>query len=874
MDFILRKINQHIDIINTTGDVETIRTHLQSRIEYILTLILAYLWNKNFDALDETDKELTFAKILQPSIGTIIDVCRTLDVDKEFFGNKTVSKCINEYPSIRNTILGHGYTYEDKITENDKGFEELYQRLIESNRSFLSDNIEYVHVIKSDGTIYKGIKYGDKIGEISPWSMPKELGKLEDDTLYILFNDVYYKVSPFILIQKTGDEIFIFNKITEKLNGRIHYNQLIYTGVTDIDWIPFSNFCLSSDGFKERTSNGTIRNVYENNYTHYIDVGVHKELINFLDKNKASVIATLWGHGGIGKTATIQNVCDYYANKDYKTFDYIIFLSAKDRRYNYYKGVIEPIDGGITTFSEIISVVNKLINGEEVVNESYILEYSGKMLLVIDDFESFAKEEAQKISAFITRLDINHHKVVITTRSANLSIGQEIKTNELNEEQTYDFLTNIFANEDIPISTPDKKLLETKEYKKQVYNITSGRPLFIYQLAYIIGQKGVITAVKNNIKGGSSAIDFLYGRIYEYLSPKAKDIFVAMGLLVSKDDLVNVLDKVKYIVNMENDEDAFEAAVDELKKLKIVKLSDEDRTYYELYSKEILELMNKQYEQRDQNFIKNCNTRRNQVNKDKKADIDHSLLNSANSNRLAKSSIEIEESYKQIMNRPGCPLDIKLAALMNLTSYLLLDCGKRQEALDYFEKYSHFFVDIAYGDKDRKLYASYVLRWSNLSWATGNDIQKKKAITILGDYVKTGIDYGCNYDLEIMSQLLMYKCIFLLNEWRELKDQYQLNEISKMDFEKRRESQKAEFKSIRSKIGEPLSQKVLQSKIAKKPSSTKQSIITALHSYIELLVRVGSYNRAIELCEYVTNCGPSNFVMQFRKKKEWIESLR
>ncbi len=53
----------------------------------------------------------------------------------------------------------------------------------------------------------------------------------------------------------------------------------------------------------------------------------------------------MWGHGGIGKTSAIQHVCEQLANTEYKKFDYIIFLSAKDRYYNYYKGIIEVVNG-------------------------------------------------------------------------------------------------------------------------------------------------------------------------------------------------------------------------------------------------------------------------------------------------------------------------------------------------------------------------------------------------------------------------------------------------------------------------------------------------------------------------------------------------
>ena len=49
--------------------------------------------------------------------------------------------------------------------------------------------------------------------------------------------------------------------------------------------------------------------------------------------------------------------------------------------------------------------------------EDRIRTYSGKMLIVIDDYETFLDEEKVKITNFIKSLDINHHKIVITTRN-------------------------------------------------------------------------------------------------------------------------------------------------------------------------------------------------------------------------------------------------------------------------------------------------------------------------------------------------------------------------------------------------------------------------------------------------------------------------
>ena len=161
-----------------------------------------------------------------------------------------------------------------------------------------------------------------------------------------------------------------------------------------------------------------------------------------------------------------------------------------------------------------------LSNTSEI--EKEFINFQQKILLVIDDYESFSKEDKSKINDLITKLNINHHKVVITTRSANIKIGEEFQTNELNKSDTIEFLKHIIKNENlIPINILKK--LESKA--EIIHSITSGRPIFIMQLAYIIAARGIDVALKFDIKSDSKAVDFLFGRIFDYLSNQAKELF-------------------------------------------------------------------------------------------------------------------------------------------------------------------------------------------------------------------------------------------------------------------------------------------------------------------------------------------------------------
>jgi hypothetical protein len=137
-----------------------------------------------------------------------------------------------------------------------------------------------------------------------------------------------------------------------------------------------------------------------------------------------------------------------------------------------------------------VEYINKIIYNISSFDVDKILYFEGKLLLIFDDFETFNREEKKKIIEFISQLNINHHKVVITTRSATLITGVEIQTSELNIDSTISFFKDALKNEfpDFNISLIEKDL-SYPDFKEKIYQITSGRPLFILQLVVLLVQK-------------------------------------------------------------------------------------------------------------------------------------------------------------------------------------------------------------------------------------------------------------------------------------------------------------------------------------------------------------------------------------------------
>lgn len=864
MNYILNNLEKKISFLKSLNRKADLKPHLQSKLEFYLNLVLGYFWNKNLSSIPPEDKEVVINEILRPSVGSLVGIIRRLDIENEIFGNKStkkISTALDKYPVIRNQTIGHGYSFEDDIDNYISKYNELIDALENSNLWIVSEDFNLIYVEQTVNEISYGISYKAN-GEYISWQCPTQVMSFEINSLYIQKKDSeYFRISPFIYI-KDESTFYTFNSIEEKLTGRTKYNRLISTGSIQFENLELQSLLVIDDGVKRKSYNGTVINSFTNNYTKYIDVGLTSKILNFLTQNNSSVYATLWGHGGVGKTASIQYVCNMLCQSREKKFDYIVFLSAKDRYYNYFKGKIEYIDDNISSLDQIIQYTNSIISNTASFDLDPIRKYEGKILLIFDDFETFSKEEKIKITELVSSLNINHHKVVITTRSANLITGIEIQTSELTKDQTVNFLIEALKNE-FPSFNREQLEIELKkiDFQEKIHEITSGRPLFILQLVVLLIQTNNLKdLIKSDIKSSDTAKNFLYDRIIDYLSITAKNMFLAIGLLADANDLSGLISNLKYITNLEDKEDVFQEALQELVKLKIITIEE---NFFKVYSSEIYKFMQNYYQSKSVEYDGNITSRYNSIASKKDLDTELALLSAADASRLVSSEAEIENKYRYLINREKTSKKTKLKAIFNFASYLSINEQLEKTIKLFYDYYPIFNRDI-----------EYVSSYSRYLWAEGSIENRQLAISIIKNFFETKPSLSQNQYLELLGTLVIYMSILAINSKDDLKDKLTWGDIDESEFRNSSANVRAIFNDIFRKQGKKLYQSIKDENLMDLLPSCRHYVINGLTHLINISIRLNKWDFGIEVCDKIINDLPESQHKPFVKKKNDIEYLK
>lgn len=727
MDYIIKKLNSYVSV-SDKNSVEC-QTLLRERVEYILFLALGVLWNKNLDNLSVDKRKEIVESLHRMSIGQVVAAIRSLDLQNEILSKKQI-KVLDKYPQLRNEALGHGYTHEDKEGNIEGALEELYQELIQFK--FFSKPYDVIAVYKVYDDRYEGIRFSEnQAGMPNKWICPKEIlgDKIRENDIFLLNTDMeYYRISPFIFISDKGESVYVFQSLEDKLSGNLKLNRLFKSEIIYVKSEELISVAYDSER-RRISANGTIMNYFNRNYSNYISTPVEKTIKDFLIENRSNVQATVWGHGGVGKTACVQSVCMELFNKMKCDFSYIIFVSAKDRKYDTMTGKIKGING-IRTYEEIldniISVIYDEDSAEDVsVKETKVLAITSKTLIVIDDYETFVDDEKEKIQKFIHRLNIDYFKVLVTTRNKRFSSGIEIKIDEFNEPETKKFILEIFNKNYTAYYSEICRELSDKQVLSKVYQATSGRVLFLYQFANLYAQKGLDNKVIDELKQSENAKEFLYGRIYNYLDEIAQKEFKVISQILDDNDMIFKEEVVFFLLNEIDGED-LEEGLQELIEQKIIEKYDSEN--YRVYSKDMVARMEEMFDSSDDKFKEHIKNRLRIIGGKKiKGTVYEAMLAEANASRYMGNVMETLQKYKQILNDKSCDKKTKKKALLNLTSYISINLADNEQTIKVFDDYIEK-LDFQNDVEVIKMYVQYLWR--------SDDVAKEKACDILDRFFR------------------------------------------------------------------------------------------------------------------------------------------
>lgn len=864
MNYIHREIEENIEIYSGTSDV---KVYLQMRIEFYLIYMLAHFWSKNYNRIPNLNTKNEIVKrLIKPTIGTIIHIIQQLDVDNEI---PESGKLFEKYLDFRNSYIGHGYVMPDALEEFHNTLNSVFEEIVDSKYKLLTNETKFILVesFDSNDLLFRGISYNpDKT--ITKWTCRGNKEDFKVDEIYSSLGlNNYFKVSPFIVFRKPK-RIYLYKGIQDMHRGTVAYNRIdeSETGFS-LDWKVLSREMSSTDSKKRKTPNGTIINMFSNNYDTFIRVGVITDsILEYLtgSKRNYSSTITVWGHGGIGKTATVQYICELLSDdtnlKGKDKFSNIIFLSAKDRLYNTDKSITETIkNGNVSTFEQVVEEINEILFDEVNVNIEKILKYDRTTLLVVDDFETFNDENKRKIIDFVEKLDGNVFKVLITTRNRFLEIGKGISTSELSPEETVDFFLQVLVERykynPQQIDKIKKDIID-ENMSDSIYLITTGRPLFIFTLANYFAQMGgqLSTVLKQSevkdISSHPEAIDFLYGRVYDQLNQDvlAQDIFCVIGLLTPKDKLSSLISHLKYVLNrFRNEDEDFESAFKKLLDLKIVILQGE---FYKIYSKEILELMYSKYQHSSSANRGVWNSRFRTIETNLSKETGEALLLYADSSRNSGQTEQyVVDKYSELINIDTIPEQIRITALLNLTEYLYNSRGNKFAAVDKFENYIKLFKNF-----------DVVWRYSEYLWSMGGDFENQ-SIQVLRKYYddnkkKTNAEGGRFQKIRMLATIVLRLSLYWDHKAKSNKGQ--VNKISL----------KTEYKNVYSKYGHLLIIDVKNSDFSSFDPATRQDVLTSIISLLNLLSKIDKMDAATNLSLFILDEVkniPPHMLKEFRR---------
>jgi len=713
MDYILKRFEASINL-SKPGQTERFN-YLKARIEYIYYLLLGYTWNKYKNEVRRPELKSLFDSLDDKmTLGSIIGFIKRFDRNKEVLNSDT-QNLLTEYNQYRIENSGHGNVYNSKKAEDElnRFFHQLCERV-----ELLQKETDIIVVTDKTGETLEGYCVSSDSQFPELWNCHESA--IDDCVPPCVFYRIkglsnYYQLSPFIHINRdlgTNLDFYMFFSSKDMPIGKAKYTALFMDGKKEFD-SPQLEEMIIVDNYRKISGSGVYMNLFDTNYKKFVDVGVRKTVDNFVRNNKAHVTAVLSGNGGVGKTACAQKVCmDLFSEKSCP-YKFIVFASAKDRRFDERIGKIEEIKSRVNNYYDVIVTIYRTLNDKDpdftdegaesftAFVDSFCEGKSGeKILLVVDDFETFDDEEKEKIAAFLGNLDINKHKVIVTTRNRALVDGFKIQTDSFDEDGTISFIrakmeelypqqvqyfNELVGNEE---NKENKEHKEHKENRKRIHIVTDGVPIFMIQWIHLFAQKHDGLLSEDTLNSREEARNFLVGRVYKYFKNNARILYAALSRLADKGKLFNK-DTLKSICEKSIEFNTFEDSFDELVRMNVVEPYASQNTF-RVYNESFMDDMVNRFSSLHESTRSSINNKLNQNFGGRVISSPYdSLLAEAKTAYIRGSINTAESTYRQVINNPDFPNEKRTEALTQLI--VMFTTNERyNDAIYTFNEYKEF----------------------------------------------------------------------------------------------------------------------------------------------------------------------------------------
>lgn len=595
MDSILRKFENRMDIIGK--DHNGYDKLMINSLSYCLNLCLGFLWQQTKLTDDEKKLVISFDKknVTEGDKKKVLDKLFTGEKDeltKQLISSEGLEK-LGEFVMHRNQYA-HSFIFIDVAQEN-----------------FVDDMIQvkkYIPMLSSEKDISFVVlmRLNEKTGDYEAWrytsdgSLPtrasisprriREDGEVikEFPRTYMELGGKYYMLSPFVHIDPIADQTYVFSSLLTPENGRFKLSALYPRSDKELTRnICFCEFKTESAGSFDKavTDPGTGISIskFKPNYIEdaYVDniTGIEERIKSQVSgtESRSSVICTIWGHGGVGKTACVQHIIKSMAKDRNSQYEVIVFVSAKNREFDIVNGSVNTLNGAIYGCDDVVREIMRVWQHRDISDDELEGAYdevanygtygqSGRLLLVIDDFETIPDAEKEKVFALFGRASAEYVKVLITTRNKGaITSGTRIDVSELNLDDTRRFIREYIKNLAMldgsfnSISDNLKKLTSDADIIKDIYAATKGR---LIALRYVCNELRTKSCEYNDgmdkfiseLERSGNMMRFLYGYAFEQMGEDgaaAEKVFAAISGIVDvrslefdARELVRMLDNI------------------------------------------------------------------------------------------------------------------------------------------------------------------------------------------------------------------------------------------------------------------------------------------------------------------------------------------